>query len=335
MVEKKTNRDAAVPPAPPGCGTGSADGGSPGAAPDPAATQERLQLAVDAAQLGTWDLDLTTGISVRSRRHDQLFGYEALQPHWDEAAAERNLLPEDRLLLRTAFARARLTGHLAADLRVRWPDGGIHWISLVGRTCYDPSGRPVRIAGVVSDISERKRAELALVETGERLQLAQALGGMGVFEHDLVTGSLSWSEEQFRIYGVSAGEFSVTQDAWRDLLLPEDLARVEALFAEAVSARRPRLTTAFRIRRPGGEVRTVHSMLSVSYAADGAPQRVSGVNVDVTDRLRAVEAVGRATSGSGRWRSPRAKASRSMTAIPLSRSMTPCSACSATTGARR
>src|SRR5688500_1631860 len=109
MVEKKTNRDAAVPPAPPGCGTGTAEGRSPGVAPDPAATQERLQHAVDAAQLGTWDLDLTTGVSVRSRRHDQLFGYDVPQPHWDEAAAERNLLVEDRPLLRTAFTRARLT----------------------------------------------------------------------------------------------------------------------------------------------------------------------------------------------------------------------------------
>jgi PAS domain S-box-containing protein len=133
-------------------------------------SEERLRIALEAANLGTWDLDLTTDTaSVRSLRHDQIFGYEEPQSEWGQEIAMRHVLQEDRPAFQQAFARAVETGVLSFEVRVRLPDGGIHWIAPVGRTYYDAEGRPVRMAGVVADITESRLAQ----ETAERARIAE------------------------------------------------------------------------------------------------------------------------------------------------------------------
>ncbi len=122
---------------------------------------DRLQLALDAAGLGTWDLDLGNDTTVRSLRHDQMFGYSEPQGEWGQAIAERHVVEEDKPIFREAFRSALKTGTLAFEARVRWPDGSIHWIAPMGRTYYGDDGRAVRMAGVVADLTERKHAEAA------------------------------------------------------------------------------------------------------------------------------------------------------------------------------
>jgi PAS domain S-box-containing protein len=122
-------------------------------------SEERLRLALEAADLGTWSLDLTTDSAVRSLRHDEIWGYSELQPQWGYEIAMQQVLQEDRSIVEEAHARAEETGTLSFEARVRWPDGSIHWIAPHGRVSYDSEGRPVRITGVVGEITGRKRAE--------------------------------------------------------------------------------------------------------------------------------------------------------------------------------
>ena len=123
-------------------------------------SEEQLRVAIEAADLGVWELDLKTDTAPkRSLRHDQMFGYAELQPEWGQAICERHVLDEDKPRFREGFARALETGVLTFEVRVRWPDGSVHWISPLGQTYYDEHGEPVRMAGVVADITARKRAE--------------------------------------------------------------------------------------------------------------------------------------------------------------------------------
>jgi PAS domain S-box-containing protein len=132
-------------------------------------SEERLRLALDAADLATWDLDLTTDVATRSLRHDQIWGYSSLQPEWGNEIAMRHVVPEDRAAVEAAHARALETGVLFHENRVRWSDGSIHWIAVRGRLHRDDQGKPLRIAGVVADVTERARAEEALRQANARL----------------------------------------------------------------------------------------------------------------------------------------------------------------------
>jgi PAS domain S-box-containing protein len=124
--------------------------------------ERRLQLALESARLGTWDLDLLTDISVRSLRHDQIFGYPSGAPKWGFAIFMNHVVPEDRDMARRAFATVPTSDEFELECRIRWPDDSIHWISARGRAYRNSKGEPVRLMGTVVDISERKRGEEAL-----------------------------------------------------------------------------------------------------------------------------------------------------------------------------
>ena len=133
-------------------------------------SEERLRVAVEAAELGTWDLDLTTGKAVRSLREYEIWGYREHQPEWGIEIALRHMPPEDHSILLAALDRAAATGVFAVEVRVLWPDGSIHWIASNGRVIYDSDGIPARMIGVSADSTERKRAEAALAAERDRSQ---------------------------------------------------------------------------------------------------------------------------------------------------------------------
>ena len=135
-------------------------------------SEDRLNLALEAADLGTWDLDLVTGKTVRSLRHDQIFGYRELQPEWTLETALRHVLPEDREKVREAYAPASGKAGMSVETRVRTSDGALRWIVSFGRFQFDAEGRAVRIVGVVADITGRREAEEALRRSESRWNAA-------------------------------------------------------------------------------------------------------------------------------------------------------------------
>jgi PAS domain S-box-containing protein len=128
------------------------------------ASREQLQLTLESAELGTWDIDLRSNRMNRSLRHEQFFGHAELQADWTLGTTERHLLPEDRRVFRAAVERALQTGQFDVEARVRAPDGPPRWLALKGRAYYDDYGRPVRMSGVIADVTARRAAVDALKE---------------------------------------------------------------------------------------------------------------------------------------------------------------------------
>lgn len=128
-------------------------------------TEESLVFVIESGGIGTWDFDIDTGIAIHSLRHDQIFGYTTLQTEWSYEISVRHILPEYHSIVREAVARALETGVLSYDAMIKWPDGSLHWIALRGRVTYSPDGKPVRMGGIVSDITEQKEIEEAISES--------------------------------------------------------------------------------------------------------------------------------------------------------------------------
>lgn len=119
-------------------------------------TEERGRLAIEAAEIGTFDLNLLTQISVTSDRFNAIFGF-------DRSVSRKKLIdsfhPEDRVIHARAHDEADKTGILFYELRIIQPDESVHWIRTQGKTYYDSDNTPVRMLGTVLDITEFKRLQ--------------------------------------------------------------------------------------------------------------------------------------------------------------------------------
>jgi PAS domain S-box-containing protein len=122
-------------------------------------SEERLHIALDAAQLGAWERNLATGQVEGTAICRRNFGLSLDEPFTYEVLL--NLIhPDDRSVMEQAVKKA-LTEHVSykCEYRVIWPDNSVHWILAHGRANYDSDGIPYDIVGVTLDITDSKRAE--------------------------------------------------------------------------------------------------------------------------------------------------------------------------------
>jgi len=121
-------------------------------------SEERLRFTLDSAHIGSWDLDLITGVNHRSIWHDRCFGYEAPHPLWTFGNFVRHVHPDDRdEVVRLFHAAVAEHSDWHYECRVIWPDASVHWINGHGSTQYE-GGKRVRMLGIVTEITHRKLA---------------------------------------------------------------------------------------------------------------------------------------------------------------------------------
>jgi PAS domain S-box-containing protein len=137
------------------------------------ASQERLGLALDAANMGYWDHDLQSGELVCSPQLEELFGLDpgSLDGGWE--AFQQRVHPDDQQAVQR-WAAAAAAGGTPGELqfRVLGPDGEIRWLHARARVHRDGAGRPVRMVGVAVDITERRRGEQALDQAKQQADRA-------------------------------------------------------------------------------------------------------------------------------------------------------------------
>jgi PAS domain S-box-containing protein len=129
-------------------------------------SEERLRFTLQAAEFGTWDLDLGTPPphrATRSLHHDKIFGYQQLLPEWTDKMFFDHVLEEDRPRVERSMRRAALEGSdWQVECRIRRADGVVRWIWASGHAKINDAGQTQRLLGLVTDITERKRNEQAL-----------------------------------------------------------------------------------------------------------------------------------------------------------------------------
>ena len=137
-------------------------------------SEERLEFALQAAEIGDWDLDLRTNITRRSLLHDRCFGYTQAVLEWGYDTFLAHILEEDRSRVDECYRRAMAGGGTYnVEYQVMWPDQSVHGLWSKGRFYFDEAGQPYRVAGIVLDITARKLAEMALLESNAQRQLLE------------------------------------------------------------------------------------------------------------------------------------------------------------------
>ena len=199
--------------------------------------QERLDLAIEAADLGYWAWDPASDMMVLSPRVAAIFGVPADKPI-TRSDIRMLVHPDEREIARQANERAMRDGvDYDMEYRVIRPDGVTVWVATRGRIQKDPEGRVIRMLGVIQDISRRKaseqqRIELLEAERAARTEAERANRAkdefLSVVSHELRTplnAILGWAE-------VLQGDENLTQDVRDGLSVIERNARAQAQIIE-------------------------------------------------------------------------------------------------------
>ena len=130
--------------------------------------EARLRLALRAAKMGTWQVDLRTGAVQFDEALNQIFGLSSTPENRDEW--RECLYPEDRDQVEQVFQKAVASeGEYDIEYRIVWSDGSLHWVISRGDIIRDEVGQPIRAIGVIADISERKQAQQELQKSLQTL----------------------------------------------------------------------------------------------------------------------------------------------------------------------
>ncbi|HYD66690.1 PAS domain-containing protein [Azospirillum sp.] len=254
-------------------------------------SEENLSLALASARAGTFDWDMRSGTVTWSEESYRIFG---LDPQRHKASYETWLSivhPEDRERLinkrHADFAAHR--SDFQSEYRVVHPGGRVRWAMAMGRITYGEHGSPVRAVGLDIDITGRKELEEALVHSQERLKDALLAARAGSWELDLGTGEVFWSEENNALFGLPAGTIASGYNVWLDAVLPEDREQADHTVQHALATGQERFQVEFRVCQSRQEVRWLTGIGRIHRGPDGHSVRISGLNVDITERKRMEE----------------------------------------------
>lgn len=195
--------------------------------------QDRLTLALDAARMGSWDWNLQTNQVVWTPYHEVIFGYEPGKPQRTYQEWAERIHPEDlpRVEATIQATMAEQRGY-EDEYRVVWPDGSLHWVSSYGRFEYDSGGKPVRMLGMLFDITARKQAE-AVLRHNELIFRTLADTMPQMFWITRPDGYHEYFNQRWYHYTGAPLE-QAQGNGWQEILHPEDVQRTIDLWQNSL-----------------------------------------------------------------------------------------------------
>jgi PAS domain S-box-containing protein len=251
------------------------------------ASEERLRFVLESCHIGAWDMDIVDHTTIRSPEHDHIYGYDTMLPQWTYEMFLERVVPEDRARVDATYQHAvKNQSSWSLEFRIRRPDGQVRWIGAMGGHRRDADGSIRRVAGIVQDITERKRAEEALRKSEARyrsfIELTDQLGWTTNADGEVVDDIPSWrkytgqSEEQVKKWG------------WSEALHPDDLEHTYRSWRNSVTTKN-NYEVEYRIRRGDGVYREFLARGVPVFNEDRDVLEWVGTCIDITERKRAEE----------------------------------------------
>ncbi len=253
-------------------------------------SEERLRIAVEAAEMATWDWNLTNDLVKWNEQHFLLFGMKPTKNPVRPEDFFRHVHPDDQGWLGERLKQAAATNQtFQAEFRIiRVDDGALRWMEGYGRVVEEANGKPTRMSGVMSDITARKYDAEALSESEIRFRAVVNQAAAGVAELDLRGNHKLVNETFCKLLGYTESE--LLQLNLRDIVYPEDLPHCLKLFEKTIKTGESQVAEKRLIRRDGEIVWISDSVALVTDIYNNA-RGVASVAVNITELKQAESAV--------------------------------------------
>jgi PAS domain S-box-containing protein len=262
----------------------------------PSESPEGIQAMLNAlpAMVGYWDRKMRNRMA-----NDAYIDYFGRTPQEMRGMHIRDLLGPDLFAKNLPYIEGALAGEKQLfDREITTPSGAVRYT----QASYIPDTTEGEVRGffvLVTDITERRRIEEEVEQSRARLAEAERVARMGSWEWDIPSGRLTCSEGLFALYGTPPQKIQVYDPSDTRSIHPDDRVRVERELRQAVEAGTP-IDFEYRIIRPDGHVRRIHSRAELIADSDGHPLRLTGTVQDVTEVRAAAAALHQSASDLGR-----------------------------------
>jgi len=254
------------------------------------ASEERLQVALAAGGMGTWDRELRTSKSTWDDRMFEMCGFSP-EPFVEVSMFEAHIHPDDLPGVKKAIDRTVQTGaEYRCDFRFLRPDGRIIWLHGRGGLRCDAKGIPTHIIGINFDITEHRQAEQKLHESEERFRLLAENIDQVFWFAELEPERVTYVSPAFeQLWEIPVEALYENPRLWVERIHPEDRIAVRQAFENWVGGWLDTYDTEYRILQQEGDVRWIHDRGIVIGFKDGRPCKLSGIATDITERKRVEE----------------------------------------------
>lgn len=248
-------------------------------------SQQRYRNLVNSIDAIVWEANLELQCTFVSQQVERILGYP--QEQWLEPNFWINHLhPDDRQrMVDFCYAHIAQQQDHTSEYRMIAADGRIIWLRDTTNVIVE-NGQAEKIQGILIDISERKQSEEQLQFLSDRLSLAIKSGAIGIWDWDIANNQLNWDERMCELYGIPFDAFDHTIQTLANAIHPEDreatLTLGQRTLQEGVD-----YDTEFRVIHPDGSIRFIKAQGVVQRSAIGTPQRMIGINLDVTNQRQA------------------------------------------------
>ncbi|MFZ6816332.1 EAL domain-containing protein [Undibacterium sp. Rencai35W] len=232
------------------------------------------------AGIGGWEVDLITNDIYWSDETCRIHGVAAgFKPTMDEAI--RFYAPAAQPVILSAVQNAILKGK-GWDLELPFirADGSPIWVRAVG-TVEFADKKPIRLFGAFQDITQRVEENLALQAANDRTTLATDSGAIGIWEYDLISGTVIWDAWMYRLFGLVPRNETSTIELWLNQIHPADVKKIEYAAKQAVRGEN-NFDTEYRVIWPDGSLHYLKGSAIVKRDAEGTALRMVGTAIDIS-----------------------------------------------------
>src|SRR6202167_4093892 len=250
-----------------------------------AASEQRLRLATEAAELGIWHwYPEEDRVTWENERPYEVFARTHEQGPISAAEFRAKFChPDDLRAFEEAFSRTLETGNrFFFQGRIYRTDRTCVWVEFTGQVEHGSDGLPLRLLGTVQDITSRKQAEEMLRQHRERFDLVAEAAQVGFWFCDLPFDRLIW-DNMVKDHFWLPPDAEVTIDTFYDRLHPDDRERTRQAIAESNASDIP-YDIEYRTLSPDGRQKWIRAMGRTFYDSARQPKRFDGITLDITER---------------------------------------------------